>query len=415
SLNNSGQLSIQNAGNRAILNYGGIDNYGNMNIQYSNGGIFCWANGNVVNSGNLTVVGCNISILLRSNSVGINMHSGQMTLNHAALYAIKVESGNNFFNFGEINSTVGHNLMTICNQGFFHNNNSGSININIATTGMKNWENATFWNDGSVSFLSNMDNQTIWNEGEFVNFSCGELSTYFKWGNYATGTIENEGNWFHNASLSSLNFGQVTNNGVVEDYQGTFPSFSNNEVRARPLTGTLQVGGLVHNALDLGTLSSFTVDGWYTTAALTQSAGRYSTSHNIWQPNGHTSGLSEVFVSLLDNSGNCDVVVRVPIPGGITSFAVPTPSTTLIGEHINPIVYPIPNSGSFTVEMPNDDEGPSKLQLLDMSGRMLWQGAYQLDGPSPVKLPSLIASGVYQLVVRTNEKVMYAERIILER
>lgn len=420
---NEGYLSVRNVNNHGIMNYGDIENTGNLYIQYANGGLYCWSDGNLTNRGNLTIQWVEKAIYLRSNSYGINHNSGLITIKHAYSYGIQLGNDNNtFFNLGTINIDVGDQLEGISNNDFFANYLYGAININSAYIGIVNHSDGTFQNNGEVSVGSDMAAWSIWNEGELINFSFGELATSYKWINRANSSWENEGFWHHNTAANATNDGQLINTGLIEDNQGTFPAITNDEIIARPITGTVEAGEPVENALDFSSINYHTVNGWYTSPDLTHSAGQYNVQRNWWVPNTSAVGLSEVFVSISRNSGGYDAVVGVAIPSGVSSLAVPGFSNTLTGEQTSPslngnLAYPNPNNGAFHLKVDQPLTGNYNIDIFDLAGKLLIQIPLLAEGQDqfPIVLDNQLNSGTYLLVVRKEKERVYQKRLFIAK
>ncbi|MFT3886196.1 MAG: T9SS type A sorting domain-containing protein [Flavobacteriales bacterium] len=76
-----------------------------------------------------------------------------------------------------------------------------------------------------------------------------------------------------------------------------------------------------------------------------------------------------------------------------------------IGEaSVRPVsLYPNPNDGRFTLELPQEMTGTTQLQVLDLTGRLVVQQRVSGTGHVAVELNDL-PNGLYTVVLRNNER-----------
>jgi hypothetical protein len=420
-INNKGNLYISNTGNHGIYGFGVIENDSNGAITIANTGavgIACWNDSQLLNEGEITIEETGSwGIYLREDSYMSNNTGAEITIAHTTS-AIKVEAADNTAeNFGAISIAYTGYSYGIHNYDTFINHEEGTIIIDHANYGIVNYGDAAFGNAGTITIGDDMIYGSLYNTGDFINHVCGIITTEEKVRNYSQGVLINEGNWYNESTSSSLNYGQFINDGLIEDAPNTFPaSIANNEVISKPITGTVQVGIPVSNALDVGNITKHTVNGWYTTESLTQTAGPYDEALNEWTPHTSTVGLTEVFVSLTSNYGNCNSVIRVPVPAGVTPLNAPevfggvdTGSET--GEFV---AYPNPFEQALQLKVEGGFNGTGYVQLYNTLGEIVYHQRVALEAGMiiPIQVRSHLPAGAYMLKISKGESVVWSTRLV---
>jgi uncharacterized metal-binding protein len=156
----------------------------------------------------------------------------------------------------------------------------------------------------------------------FTNHPCGIIHVGDNKISLSTSSILINNGWLdinHNATISIT--GLIINNGVIGDQYGKLPTSNtnvqNNKLIVKQTTGIGCVGEALPDALTVTSLAGLTVNGFYTTAAATVSAGTYNATANTFTPNSAAGGLSELYVKVTDNAQNCNTTFIKYFSGGI--------------------------------------------------------------------------------------------------
>lgn len=417
---NRGYLYVTDTGNHGIFNLGLIDNdQGNITmIDVGASGISCWSTAQLLNSGKISIKGTGAwGIYLRDGSYAHNDDGAEIIIAYTASSGIVTVSNNNTFeNSGSI--YIAHiDVYGIYNYDTFINHEEGSITIEDALYGLVNQQDANFDNTGALFIGDEMTFGSLYNKGDFINHACSEISTDNKVRNYTPGVINNEGNWYNNSTLTSINTGQFINDGLIEDSPNTFPvSIINNEMIAKPINGTIQVGTPVSNALEVGNITNHTVNGWYTTEGLIQTAGPYNAVLNEWTPHANTVGLTEVFVSLSHDDDNCNSIISVPITNGVVPFIMPD----ILGDSNKPQpisqfeTYPNPFDQSMNIRIPLDVRGAYLISISTVSGHVVYkeQAFLQAGTPWTIDIDNHLSSGAYIISISNEQSIIWTDKLL---
>ena len=417
---NRGYLYIRDTGNDGIFGFGLIDNdHGNITmVDIGSSGISCWSNAQLMNSGEISIKGTGgAGIYLRDGSYANNDENAEIVIAYTASNGIVTVSNNNTFeNSGSI--YIAHiDTYGIYNYDTFINHEEGAITIDDALYGLVNQQGADFDNAGILSIGDEMVYGSLYNKGDFLNHACSEISTDNKVRNYTPGVITNEGNWYNNSTLASFNNGQFINDGLIEDNPNTFPvSIVNNEIIAKPINGVVQVGVPVSNALEVGNITKHTVNGWYTTESLTQTAGPYNEVLNEWTPHTGTVGLTEVFVSLSHDDGNCNSIIIVPVTNAVVPFIAPD----VLGDR-NKLqdkdvfeAYPNPFDQSMNIKIPSDISGSYLVSISTVLGHVIYEEQIFLQAGRllPIDISNHLLSGTYIISVSDGQSIVWADKLL---
>ena len=186
--------------------------------------------------------------------------------------------------------------------------NEGDISIGgvhgIGETGIIN--NATFNNNAGEINVRNTQDKALLNNGSFHNHSCAIIRLLDDFDNSVD--FANDGLFSIDAAANSIP-GNFTNNGVIEDIQGTFLGpINNNEIIVSPTIIECGDGG---TAFQLGNPIDFTIHGIFSDQAATSLAGNYDPVTNIFSPTTPLAeGIYDYFVKIEDLIGGCTRIVN---------------------------------------------------------------------------------------------------------
>lgn len=422
-ITNKGKLFIRNTTSNGMLNYGTIDNDGGkFSLLNINGtGVYCYLNGHLINSGEIHVKGADSAISIYADSDVINEEEGKIYASYITSSAISTSNNPNsiFENYGLINATWSIDYYGLANEGQFINYETGEVVFDQADYGIVNFINSSLTNEGTITVEDQMTSGALYNNGGTLdNSSCGEIFLNHRMINTSSGIINNEG-WIYNTDTNvSSNFGVFDNKGVIEDNPNTLtPILTNDGIIALPLSGNIQVGVPVTNALTLGLLDSFTVEGWYTDISLNTSAGTYDPLANEWLPDATALGITEVFVKLTHNTESCSNVISIDITNGVQPFSVPDIFGIQAGG-IRPasaefMTFPNPSNGQFSIKTPEGLHGACTLQIFHSTGQILWEQTTELNQVNTLNLQSVqgLPNGIYQLVVLQKGELLWQDQI----
>ena len=232
-------------------------------------------------------------------------------------------SGNDFKNYGIIDIK---NIESSFYSGLYNgtgdtltNESSGQILIDdCEENGFDNL--GVFINNGKISFGSNIIGDNLFNDSysTVTNAACGIINI--------NGSVYNRNNFFNsgwlkinfNGSHTFTTFGMLSNGGVIEDIYDSLDGISginNNGVFIRPINTYPCSGVPINNALSLGNLAGFTVNGWFTDEVATISAGSFDAITNTFTPNAVGEGITTMYVKITDDSESCDEVFEIRFSG----------------------------------------------------------------------------------------------------
>ncbi len=266
-----------------------------------------------------------------------------------------IENVNQFTN--EQNATI--DIVNTNSSGFFNHGganhfalftNSGTLNLTDAKDAFRAFDDVINTATGVINFYaSNVSGYTKGNrvgyEGTHNNF--GQIvihSTYIDEGLKVAGLITNQncgiihlgGNRLSMSSDTIINYGYLSlsydlpillgisrliNYGGIGDENSVLPTnttvVNNRFIVEASNTSVCFDGSTLANALTLGNLTGFTVNGWYTDPAVTISAGTYNPATNVYTPNANAVGLTDFYVKVTQNATGCSYIFKKIITGGI--------------------------------------------------------------------------------------------------
>ena len=148
----------------------------------------------------------------------------------------------------------------------------------------------------SLLALVNAANYGLNNEANFTNESCSTTAVSDNFRNI--GTISNNGFWFHDTQETSI-AGSFTNDGVVQDEEGSFPGITNNQIIISK--STTSSATTVTNAFDIGPNFNLNFVGVFTDFSTSTPAGMYDLNTNTFTANPNLSpGLNNLVVRIED-------------------------------------------------------------------------------------------------------------------
>ncbi|MBN8685114.1 MAG: hypothetical protein J0L99_20880 [Chitinophagales bacterium] len=302
------------------------------------------AYGGIYNKATFNNLGGGVIILQNSSSNGIynyntfnNALNATINIDNVAYNGINSNSGStsgaNFNNAGAITlqSTNTSNLNSyggILTFDNFSNEASGVINLlsgNLAGfirgarvdfVGVSQNYGQIIIADGAYSDVGLKIN------GDFTNHPCASIrigENPISIG--STRTLTNNG-WI---SLENINSnplsGLLLNNGGFGDAHGVLPTdpakVLNNRFIVKKTNGSACLNLPLSDALSVSSLSGYTVNGWYTNAAATISAGTYNAAANTFTPGSNALGLTDFYVKVTENAGNCTFIFKKIISDGV--------------------------------------------------------------------------------------------------
>ena len=355
---NIGQINqINSISNRAIYNEGAFTNEaGEINIDriLSSRVVILNNSGTFTNKAKINI-GANTEVGREGieNKATFNNDAGEINIDQTRDAGILNTSGT-FANKAAINiganASVG--LVGLDNEAAF-NNESGEINISSATSiGISNKSPGIFTNKAtinieSVGFIAVYG---IYNETTSFNNEAGEINIFNSFGLSIFSTVSSN---FNNKSCAILRVfdnlvndgtfvndgflsvdaaddsapGDFTNNGIIEDVQGTFPTdgvnFTNNEIVIAPgFSDCLSIDP----AFELAANLDFNILGVFTDETFTQTTGNYDAANNILNQFGSNGGGPQIqllangehtlYVQVEDQTNSCTQAVKWEIEIG---------------------------------------------------------------------------------------------------
>lgn len=309
-------------------------------------GLHSTSDGMITNGGNIDITNTLNTALYSFFYHGIwlvtpegftNQSTGVITIDQVkdgnGILIIDVE--NDFINHGNINITNIEGLTSgngngIENRGNLLNSTTGNIYINdVDENGiLSNIDNLSdeIINNGIIEIGENIGLYSI-SDTSYVQFSdfltnstCGKIIVQHEI--FIENNFDNQG-WFSTSAsnTNALNF-PFTNEGVIEDINQSFPTgTANNRIIISPLETLPCNGVVIYPALNLGSLSGYTVNGWYTDMAGTISAGDYNANNNTFTPNAAGNGNTVLYISITKNPNSCTEIFQINFTGsGDPSF-----------------------------------------------------------------------------------------------
>ena len=247
---------------------------------------------------------------------GINNH-GDFTHKNNTITIDRCTSDNGIENHGDFTNeaalVIGANAPIeadgIENRGNFVNQGNGDITVQQSARCLNNRVNGVFDNKAKIHIF---DGTTVGlqNAQTFTNSACARLIVD---DNVINSSIFNNLGYMRvTSAVVHTNTGTFTNNGVLEYPNNTpIPSVINNDVIASQASGVCGAD----NVLTIGGANSFTIAGtWHKDAALTQVAGTYNASTNIFTPT-NLSGPPPhtVYFAATDVANNCTLTASVRV------------------------------------------------------------------------------------------------------
>lgn len=427
---NRGKFTIENTSSNGIVNYGLIKNLDGglqlFNINLT--AIVCESsptlNGDFINETYLGIKGANSGMVIEQDCLFENRQDGYVEISYTSTGVYLSDEDASFDNQGDLLIREGSGSYTygIQSGGIFYNASNASIDIDEVKSGIYNGADASFYNDGNVELNEDIDTYAIDNSTDFYNGHCGKIKISAPIKNRNQGNLVNKGWMYNNSTTMSLNYNSFNNYGVIEDLPQTLsPVLSNYRVITHPLTGNVEEGDPVSNALMLGSLSGYTVDGWYTSAAAQTSAGSYNATTNEWTPNAAAVGLNRVYVKFTKNYYGCSEVFAVDIPGGVLPFSS-SDEEAFAGQHgveqqsaARFQLYPNPSNGIVNISLPFGGKEVQYISVYDASGKLVLEQTSGVQGYNNITLDlTNYATGLYWVKILDKKGGIEQRAVVIE-
>jgi hypothetical protein len=341
---NGASINIENVEYGIMQNYTGeiFNNSGSIlieNVQTTNSSFAALSNAATFNNLN----GATLTIT-QSNTQGIY---NEGTFNNATNAVVHIDRTryNGIYNTGdaavhgtisntgtmniELANTAGSSSYAgILSFDDFSNGPTGIINFSLGNRtgflrGSRAGYSGSFNNYGIMIFEDGAFSVNALNlNGNMTNHTCGQI----KLGDNAlsianTYTLSNNG-WIslENTATNNLS-GLLLNNGGLGDAHGVLPTnpanVQNNRFIVKKTNGSACLNLPLSDALSVNSLSGYTVNGWYTNAAATISAGTYNAAANTFTPGSNALGLTDFYVKVTENASNCTFIFKKIISDGV--------------------------------------------------------------------------------------------------
>ncbi len=276
--------------NKGAIHIGGVAIIGNIGIlNASSSGVFTNDTGAVLHIGATAAIGNNgienITGAVFTNEIGAAIHIDRVT-NHGL-----ANNNADFTNKGRIDigavAAIGANGLLNLASGIFTNDANAELHIDQA----------------GLNGIFNINSSSI------LNKACAKIFVTERINNNEIFT--NQGYLFSDFNGNHINTGTFTNQGTIEDLQGSFDgvSLDNQDIIVAPVCG----GVLIPNALQIGTNNSFTVStDWYSDLLLTTDVGDYNQASNTFTST-LPAGNHTFYMQITDNVNVCTETVAIQV------------------------------------------------------------------------------------------------------
>jgi len=416
-ITNSGTLTNRSSGIITIQNH------------VSNTAAFhTWNNGISRNYGHIDISDVDNAMNTLSDATFLNEKNSSILIENVTLTGIRVKG--TFRNKASIDINNSHTGLFV-EQGFMVNHQKGILNIDDNNTAIRLYEGTSEMRNYGPLNLTNSTSKSIDNASQFSNRPMGRLVMDNIISIPAGGNFINQGHMKCTIDSGSNHWlqGTFTNTGILGDETNRFSNFTNQSIRARPITGSVQVGVPVTDALDVDGTATLTVLGWHTTETGGTSAGTYDLSSNSFTPNANAEGLTAVYVRVKVNTGKIKRFYKVTIENGVQPPPAPLMSNqsvvninqsetfieddlevkSTVQSQVN--LFPNPTSQQINISGINGEN--VNIQLLDMQGRLVYKSYIgKVHGTQTLNRPDVF-SGSYIIRVFDRKKVLLQKKIIL--
>ncbi|MCB0522039.1 MAG: hypothetical protein KDD27_24060, partial [Saprospiraceae bacterium] len=449
-IQSGGSLSLEGADNSALVNNGTVSNMGTMNI----GLVSAPHLDGIINSSVFTNDGGTIDIRntfqhgIRNNNGGdfTNQNNGMVLIGTngglVSNYGIyNNDSGTTFTNTGST-VEIGHTNF----RGVKNDNNAQLENLNGSQiligqngggteVGIENKNGADIFNDASTIRMDNTSSSSIINQsgavvenrngglialgenvpassfglfnvgnGTFRNLECSTLKVYHHFVNKSGSTFLNEGLFtFDTHETNTDNVSPFTNNGIIEDVQGTFSgSLTNNEIFIAPTTtGDCQS---VSPAFALGATVDFNILGIFTDSNGSNSAGAYDVVTNTFTPTNPLSTATHVFyVKIEDPLGGCTSIAAwaVTSTSALVTCYLDSDGDNFGDPAISQLFCQTCGTGYVSDDSDCNDTDPNVNPNPDCSGTTrTWTGHVSTDWNEPCNWsPNCVPTGLDEITI----------------
>ncbi|MEO1258928.1 MAG: HYR domain-containing protein [Bacteroidota bacterium] len=316
-------MNIDNTGSEGIRNSGGsaeVNNQGTINIDNTDEeGIYCLSSSSI-NNENTINIGLNggtknigdDGLFVISNAVFSNWPGSQLHIQNTDANGVLVSSQGKVASAGIIKIDYTDDD-AILNTNTFDNDGGqifiGTIggNNSIGSEGLENSSGGIFTNkDGGEITIQNTGSSGLRNSSTFNNNACSYI--------YLLDRLNNSSGTFNNSGLFQINtndpnvVGTFINNGIVEDIQGTLAAVTNNEIEIAPTVAADCQS--INPALLLGGTVDFNIQGIFSDANATISAGNFTVATNTFVPSpALDDGTFILYVKIENSTGGCTEII----------------------------------------------------------------------------------------------------------
>ena len=288
-----------------------------------NKGAFFNRNGAVLSIENCNYEGIeNRDVFTNESNATINITNTNRSgfLNHGGQYDFALFTNGGTVHFTDANEAlIGFDDITNTATGILSFNDS---NLSGYSKGSRVGYEGTHRNYGQIILNSTYTGEGLKTVGSMINYPCGIIALGENKLNVSNDTLLNLG-WLELSSNVTNTFsdGLLLNFGGIGDENSVLPTsttfLQNNRFIVEASNTTVCYGATLANALTLGSLTGFTVNGWYIDPSASTSAGMYNAATNVFTPNINAANLTDFYVQVTQNSNGCSYVFKKIITGGV--------------------------------------------------------------------------------------------------
>ncbi len=458
---NSGKINIFDNYNSALVISGTCTNKTTGIITNTNVGNGTVIFGDFINEGKLSVAQSNTRGL-ETGTVGsiTNASTGSIEINETrteglAIFVNLVNKGsikiinagsNGFVNAGtsanDINGILDihragsqgfNNTGSFKNDGIFNVSNAaiqGIVNqngaiynhatgkIKVEGTGLNGLLNRSLFNNSGEIIVSFSGLNALLNEisSIFNNQACGQVTLAQRFRN--AGTFNNEALLRLTSDDFTVHSGTLLNTGIIEDSQNTLDgiNFTNNAVRVRPISGN--VSSTLPNALQLGSNNTLQIGKtWFLNTNLTDTAGTYNSSQNVFLPK-LNAGIYSLYFSVKNGITDCSTIVNIPVnlinSSSDLKESITVPPTVSLTKNGDINLYPNPAKSEIFLQLPGDLSTDVTVQIVDLQGRQVYSQKVRADETTllPIEVKKF-NPGMYLLIVQKEGKYVTSKRFVV--
>ena len=425
----TGECNISNISNHGILNYGSINNWGEIDIEISpnsykwgiinflklynyqninlngingsndNGGILNLSAGDLQNHHNL--------IIREIHGTGIKnygpiLNKGYIELNDCGKYGLRQIHGSQFTNEGlasrlEIKNAGITGLLTngtVVNSGYLIVTNAANAALHIEVNG-------SLSNSFALQLIHSPDEMLV--KGSLVNNELGYITTKFGITTYSGSSVVNHGRWHAHFFDRGNIYQDIINKKILHNYWGeNMSGVKNLGIIIGPYDNDVFAGVPANDFIDIYSSVGLTYDSnVYNDQYLSQVIGSYNSQNNTFTPNANAIGLTSVYLRIKINAvgyyQRYEVFLDSPInfqsEGPDLSQRSSDSSTSAFS------IYPVPANQILNLE--HDFSESFDFAIINANGQVLREG--NMTG-TKIDIQD-IPEGHYALRVRSGGQV----------